>query len=170
MASRRGSTTRRVGPRRSVSIDPTHARALVDRFFDALGHFAGERPALEELARVLAPSARIMDLGGEDNAPAGEATTVRSNFPRDAWLVKLSESSERRRSAGQGHFFEVLERTVTADESELCVGSVVEERVTRDDRIEHAQVLECSLVVSEIEGRTSIVEVRARRCSRRRLR
>ena len=152
-----------------MPVDPTSARALVDTFFDALGHFAGERPALEELSRVLAPCARIVDLGDEDepdDEDGDASTSTESCFPRNAWLARLADSAEQRRSAGHGHFFEELERTVTTSASELVVGSVVEERVTHDEHVEHAQLLQCSLVVRSVDGAPSIVEVRVRRSSR----
>lgn len=85
---------------------------------------------------------------------------------RNAWLTRLGDSAEQRRSAGQGHFFEELERTVTVLASELVVGSVVEERVTQDERVERARMLDCSLVVRDVGGEPSIVEVRVRRSSR----
>lgn len=165
MPSHRSFTTRPAIPPPRPSIDPTSARALVDTFFDALGHFAGERPALEELSRVLAPGAQILELA-DDGQDEGSDLATDCCLLRNAWLTRLGDSAEQRRSAGQGHFFEELERTVTVLASELVVGSVVEERVTQDERVERARMLDCSLVVRDVGGEPSIVEVRVRRSSR----
>lgn len=143
-------------------LDPTAASALVDTFFDALCHFGGERPAFEELGRVLAADAQIVEV--ERLAPEAILTET-SRYARDAWLSRIAQASERLAGSGQGHFFDELERTISALDSQVRVGSVVEERVTRDARIEHLETLFCSLVVSEVNGEPSIVEVRVRRGS-----
>lgn len=143
-------------------LDPTAASALVDTFFDALCHFAGERPAFEELGRVLAPDAQIVEL--ERRAPEAVLTET-SRYARDAWLSRVAQASERLAGSGQGHFFHELERTISEVDTHVRVGSVVEERVTQEARVEHLETLICSLVVSQIDGEPSIVEVRVRRGS-----
>ncbi|CAN5918735.1 hypothetical protein BH11MYX4_BH11MYX4_04180 [soil metagenome] len=145
------------------SVDPRVASALVDAFFDALGHFAGERPALDELGRVLAPEAQIVEVEGL--AP-GAGPTETSCYARDAWLSRIAHASEQLHDSGQGHFFHELERTISELDSCLRVGSIVEERVTQEARVEHVETLFCSLVVGRVDGEASIVEVRVRRGSR----
>ena len=143
-----------------VPVDPADARALVDVFFDALGHFEGERPAIEDLLRVLAPDAEIVDGTEEDDRGA-------QRYARDAWLTHLEESSAQRKSALRGQFFEEVERTVTAcATAHLRVASVVEERLTQGEAVERVDTLHCALLVGRVGTRAGIVHVTVRRSSR----
>jgi hypothetical protein len=140
-------------------VDPVEAHAVVEAFFDALGHFAGEGPTIEELARVLAPDAEIVD-----GAEGEEDDAVR--FGRDAWLAHLDEGSAQDQSADAGHFFEEVERVMTASDRDLRVGSVVEERWTQGGVVEAVDTLHCELVISRVGDHASIVQVTVRRSSR----
>lgn len=150
--------TKRPPPRSRASrapVDPVEARAVVDAFFDALGHFAGEPPAIEDLMRVLSPDAEILDgVDGEEHAG--------DRYARDDWFAYIEGTSEPE----LGQFFEEVERTVTDCSPEVQVGSVVEERVTRGGTVERVDTLRCALLVSRVGDRASIVRVRVRRSSR----
>lgn len=150
------------------SASTADAQALVDTFFDALGHFAGEPPALDELVRVLAPSAKILEISDDGVGKRSRAATASEGcFMRDAWLRRVVASADRHRHAGQGHFFEEVQRTVFERASELCVGIVVEERLTQAGRVAARAVLRCSLVVSHVGARPAITRVRLRRSTDR---
>jgi hypothetical protein len=150
------------------SSSTADTQALVDTFFDALGHFAGEPPALDELVRVLAPRAKI--LAPSDDAKGSGSRSARgteSCYVRDAWLRRVVASADRHRRAGHGHFFEELERTVVERASQLCVRSVVEERLTEAGRVASRTTLRCWLVVSQVGPRAAITRVRVRRTTAR---
>ncbi len=137
------------------SVDPASAAALAEAFFDALGHFAGEGPALEDLSRVLAPEAEIFE-GSDEDGPG----VVR--YVRDAWLAQLARRSTTQRTR-HGHFFEEVARTMTAYAPEMHVGSVVEERITSGGAVEHVETLLCALLVARVGEQAAIVHVRVRR-------
>lgn len=140
-------------------VDPGEASAVVEAFFDALGHFAGEPPSIDDLTRVLAPDAEILD-GGDDT---DEGLVC---YRRDAWLTHITESSAQRETASRGQFFEEVQRTMTDCSPDVHVGSVVEERHTQGGAFELADTLSCALIVGRVGDQTSIVHVRVRRSSR----
>lgn len=130
-------------------IDPAEARAIVDAFFDALGHFAGEAPALDELSRVLSPDAEIVEEG------AGVDPKV-ERYARDAWFERV----EGRSRPELGQFFEEVECTITERASELRFGTLIEERVTRGGAVESVGELHCALDVRVVDSQATIVRVK----------
>lgn len=153
-----------IGPRHArsasscIPVDPVEAHDVAEAFFDALGHFAGEQPAIEDLTRMLAPDAEILDGADDDRG------FVR--YERDAWLRHLEETSAHRPSAPSGRFFEEVRRTVTDCAPEVRVGSIVEERWTFGADVEVVDTLRCALVVGRVGAQASIVQVKVRRSSR----
>jgi hypothetical protein len=87
-------------------------------------------------------------------------------FGRDAWLAHLDTGDAPHASAAAGHFFEEVERVMTASAPELLVGSVVEERWTQGGAVEAVDTLRCALVVGRVGDHASIVQVTVRRSSR----
>jgi hypothetical protein len=155
-------------PTRSPHISPKSSRTVmndlavhtvVEEFFDALGHFPGEQPALAELARLLAPDAKIFD---DEVQPAGGAAP----YARDAWLRKLERSSWTHGGRRFGQFFEEVERTVTQYPQAATVGSLVEECFTDGGTVAHVETLRCDLTVEEVDETPTIVQVRVVRSSR----
>ena len=146
-----------VSPRGAV--DPVDAHDIVETFFDALGHFGGERPALDDLQRVLAPDAEI--IVGTDGS---ELTSVR--YARDAWLALLDAASAQGNDASVGHFFEEIERTITDCAPEVRVGSVVEEMVTAEGAVQRVDTFRCAFVVARVGDRSNIVHLRVQRSVR----
>jgi len=140
-------------------VDPGEASIVVEAFFDALGHFAGEPPSIDDLARVIAPDASILDGVGDNE----EGLVC---YARDAWLAHIAEISAQHETASRGQFFEEVQRTMTDCAPDVHVGSVVEERLTQGSDSELADTLDCALVVGRVGDQTSIVHVRVRRSSR----
>lgn len=138
-------------------VAPVDAIDVVDRFFDALGHFEGETPALADLADVLADDAEIV-VGTDDEAD--------THYSRADWLCHLSDASSQNELPAQGHFFEEIERTLTDCAPDVRVGSVVQERRTRGDHVAVVEVIRCALVVGCVDGSAKIVQVNVRRSSR----
>jgi hypothetical protein len=151
----------------SAAVARADAQALVGTFFDALGHFAGESPALGELMRVLAPAAEISELSADRKESSAWVGSARC-LARDAWLRSIVARADLRRHAGHGHFFEELKRAVVEKGDQLCVESVVEERLTEAGRVTSRTTLRCCLTVSKVGARPSITRVRVRRTTRAR--
>lgn len=133
-------------------IEHAEARAVAAAFFDALGHFDGELPALDELSDALEPTAQIEEVDGDETA------IIRHD--RQAWLLQIAAFSEQRRRAGIGCFFEELEQSMTEAAAEVQVLSVVEARFTRAGDIERVDGFRCLMMVRRVGTRASIVHLR----------
>jgi hypothetical protein len=149
-----------VSPKSSgTTLSELAVHVLVDEFFDALGHFPGEQPALAELARLLAPDAEIFDDEEQTAVGAGR-------YARDAWLRKLARSSGTHGRERFGQFFEEVERSVSQYPRAATVGCLVEESLTEGGAVAQVETLRCELTVEEVDEKPSIVQVRVVRSSR----
>lgn len=139
---------------RADHVTPSNATHVVDALLDALGHFAGERPALETLEHLVAPDASILVEDGDSCM----------RYARDAWLATLVAGDSMEDSIG--HFFEPIESTVNEADGQSRVKAEVVERWTNGGAVERLEELAVEAVVGRAEDRPTIVALSVRRSSR----
>lgn len=148
------SMTRPV-PAPSSNLAPlphAEAHALAASLFDALAHFAGEAPLMDEVVRIFAPGAWIEELGEDDVEAVG--------YTPEDWVAALAARAERRRGERHGYFLEELERTISGASKEVRIRSVVEARLTRGGAVARVERLQCGMLVRRVDGRAAVVHLR----------
>ena len=148
------STTRPVPAPSSqlAPVQPAEAHALAECLFDAVGHFAGEAPLMDEVMQVFASNAWIEELGEDAVEAVG--------YPPAEWLAALAVRAERRRREGHGYLLEEIEWTSSPTSQDVRIRSVVEARLTRGGVVARVEHQHCDMLVRRVDGRAAIVHLR----------
>ncbi len=135
----------RAGERRAAS-------ALVASFFDALGRFPGEPPALDVLRSLMAPDAEVC-MAGLVEAPLVV-------YARDVWLAVLADAYLRSDDDPHGTFYEELARSLRFRHGGVEIESSVRELTSADRVVARVSTLRASLFLPRRHGMLLIQTLR----------